>query len=158
VLVEYAKASPDDVLARFTVSNRAPGAATVHLLPTLWFRNTWSWGGSGENFPPRGEVVLAGTATFRASHTTLGSYTLVGETDGDAGIRLRSSPRTRRTSSACSACHRRRAREGRVPDYVVHARHDRVNPANREARRRCTTARRYPPGRPSSSAPPRRDR
>jgi hypothetical protein len=44
VLVEYAKAAPDDVLIRIGVSNRGPEAAEIHLLPTIWFRNTWSWG------------------------------------------------------------------------------------------------------------------
>src|SRR5690606_21834044 len=44
VFAEYAKASPDDVLIRITVANRGPEQATIHLLPTLWFRNTWSWG------------------------------------------------------------------------------------------------------------------
>jgi len=43
VTVEYAKASPNDVLVRVTVDNRGPDAAPLHLLPTLWFRNTWSW-------------------------------------------------------------------------------------------------------------------
>ena len=45
VFVEYAKADPDDILIRVTAYNRGPEAATLHLLPTLWFRNTWSWGG-----------------------------------------------------------------------------------------------------------------
>ena len=44
VEVEYAKASPDDILCRITVTNRGPEAAPLHLLPTIWFRNTWSWG------------------------------------------------------------------------------------------------------------------
>ena len=44
MFAEYAKASPDDILIRITVANRGPEAATLHLLPTLWFRNTWSWG------------------------------------------------------------------------------------------------------------------
>jgi len=44
VVVEYAKAAPEDILARITVHNRGPEAATLHLLPTVWFRNTWSWG------------------------------------------------------------------------------------------------------------------
>src|ERR1051325_10177781 len=43
VFVEYAKASPSDMLIKITVANRGPEAATCHLLPTLWFRNTWSW-------------------------------------------------------------------------------------------------------------------
>ena len=45
VFVEYAKGSVEDILVRITVANRGPEAATLHLLPTLWFRNTWSWNG-----------------------------------------------------------------------------------------------------------------
>ena len=44
VFVEYAKAGPEDVLVRITVHNRGPEAARLRVLPTLWFRNTWSWG------------------------------------------------------------------------------------------------------------------
>jgi hypothetical protein len=44
VEVEYAKATPEDILVRISVSNRGPEPALLHLLPTLWFRNTWSWG------------------------------------------------------------------------------------------------------------------
>ncbi|HEY7704689.1 MAG TPA: glucosidase [Acidimicrobiia bacterium] len=46
VEVEYAKAGPDDILVSVAATNRGPEAATIHLLPTLWFRNTWSWGGN----------------------------------------------------------------------------------------------------------------
>src|SRR5262249_34275566 len=44
VLVEYAKAAPDDVVIRISATNRGPEPAPVRLLPTIWFRNTWSWG------------------------------------------------------------------------------------------------------------------
>jgi Mannosylglycerate hydrolase MGH1-like glycoside hydrolase domain len=44
VFVEYAKAAPDDILIRITVWNRGPETAPLHLLPTVWFRNRWSWG------------------------------------------------------------------------------------------------------------------
>ena len=44
VTAEYAKKGPDDIYLRITAVNRGPEAATLHLLPTLWFRNTWSWG------------------------------------------------------------------------------------------------------------------
>src|SRR5215471_7781167 len=44
VFVEYAKADPDDLLMRITAINRGPDPATLHVLPTVWFRNTWSWG------------------------------------------------------------------------------------------------------------------
>ncbi len=46
VCVEYAKAAPDDILVRLRATNRGPEGAELHLLPTLWFRNTWSWGDS----------------------------------------------------------------------------------------------------------------
>jgi len=54
VFVEYAKAAPDDVLVRITAVNRGPDRASLHLLPTLWFRNTWSWPGGG----PKPELSL----------------------------------------------------------------------------------------------------
>jgi hypothetical protein len=44
VCIEYAKAGPNDILIAITAANRGPEAAPLHLLPTLWFRNTWSWG------------------------------------------------------------------------------------------------------------------
>ena len=44
VVVEYAKAEPEDLLIRISISNRGPEAAPIDVLPTLWFRNTWSWG------------------------------------------------------------------------------------------------------------------
>ena len=47
VFVEYAKAAPEDVLIQISVAIAGPEAADLHLLPTLWFRNTWSWGGGG---------------------------------------------------------------------------------------------------------------
>src|SRR5580704_15184853 len=50
VFVEYAKASPEDILIKITVCNRGPDAADLHLLPTLWFRNTWSWGRDGDDY------------------------------------------------------------------------------------------------------------
>ena len=56
VLVEYAKAAPEDILVRITVSNRGPETRTLHLLPTLWFRNTWAF---LPGTPPRPSLSLA---------------------------------------------------------------------------------------------------
>jgi hypothetical protein len=50
--VEYAKASPEDIVCRITVHNRGSDASTLHVLPQLWFRNTWSWGAQSTP-PPR---------------------------------------------------------------------------------------------------------
>ncbi|WP_328497736.1 glucosidase [Streptomyces sp. NBC_00414] len=76
VTVEYAKAASDDVLARITVANRGPDEATVHVLPTLWFRNTWSWQDDHGAVKPRMSAVDSpgGTPTIRAEHPELGSY------------------------------------------------------------------------------------
>src|SRR6266550_707618 len=76
VFAEYAKADVDDVLVRITVANRGPEAATLHLLPTLWFRNTWSWGRDGEGYWPKPSIRRSGPASMVAKHTGLGRYTL----------------------------------------------------------------------------------
>src|SRR6201993_1798777 len=51
VSVEYAKGAPDDILIRITVTNHGPERSELHLLPTVWFRNTWSWGGESVQRP-----------------------------------------------------------------------------------------------------------
>ncbi|HEY7023695.1 MAG TPA: hypothetical protein VH371_01905 [Candidatus Limnocylindrales bacterium] len=71
VFVEYAKAAPDDVLVRITVNNRGPESATLHLLPTLWFRNTWAL----KEGSPRPKLGASDGAVV-CSHADLGSYTL----------------------------------------------------------------------------------
>jgi hypothetical protein len=73
VFVEYAKASPEDVLVQISVHNRGPEPATLHVLPTVWFRNVWSWGGN----PPR--PVLRQAATSEASSVIAASHTDLGE-------------------------------------------------------------------------------
>ncbi len=71
VFVEYAKAAPEDLVVRVTVENRGPDAAAIHLLPTLWFRNTWSW--SDVNGGERPMLRRMGdSTTIAASHPSLG--------------------------------------------------------------------------------------
>ena len=67
----YAKAAPDDVLMRVTVKNAGPVTDRIHVLPTLWFRNTWSW----EQGASRPELRLDGDAVV-ATHESLGEYRL----------------------------------------------------------------------------------
>jgi hypothetical protein len=75
VFVEYAKASPEDLLVRVTVWNRGPDEASLHLLPTLWFRNTW-WIEQGGRRPL---LQVGGTTVVRASHPALGERYLACE-------------------------------------------------------------------------------
>ncbi|MBW3542694.1 MAG: glucosidase [Planctomycetes bacterium] len=103
VFVEYAKASPDDILIRLTLANRGPHSAVLHVLPTLWFRNTWSWGcthegcevkprmhvdtvpvspsarGGTSASPPLTKGWQGGVAVI-ARHPSLGAYRFCAET------------------------------------------------------------------------------
>jgi hypothetical protein len=74
VTAEYAKQGPEDVLIRITVANRGPEAARLHVLPTLWFRNTWSWGCKHEGCEIRPDMAQAGEGTVVARHASLGTY------------------------------------------------------------------------------------
>ncbi|MFL6240205.1 MAG: MGH1-like glycoside hydrolase domain-containing protein [Actinomycetes bacterium] len=78
VEVEYAKAAPDDLLCLITVHNRGPDDAPIHLLPTLWFRNTWSWPPHTER-PRLSTVITADHPTVQADHPDLGQFTLHAE-------------------------------------------------------------------------------
>jgi len=76
VTAEYAKADPDDILIRLSVANRGPAAAALHVLPTLWFPNTWAWGRDGEGYWPRGCMEADGASAVLATHPDLGRFRL----------------------------------------------------------------------------------
>ncbi|MGH3962167.1 MAG: MGH1-like glycoside hydrolase domain-containing protein [Pseudonocardiaceae bacterium] len=77
VTVDYAKADPADLCLRITVDNRSPEAATLHVLPTLWFRNTWAWGLPGQEAVP--EIRAGADGTLIARHAELGTLVLGGD-------------------------------------------------------------------------------
>ena len=64
VFVEYAKADPEDILIRITIYNRGANPANLHLLPTIWFRNTWSWTDDGS----RPVLKMSGTEKNKVIH------------------------------------------------------------------------------------------
>src|SRR5476649_2625340 len=70
VFVEYAKASPEDILMRVTVHNRGPDAAEIHLLPQLWFRNSWSW----KLDSVRPDISRTNRGVVTARHKEIGDY------------------------------------------------------------------------------------
>lgn len=81
VSAEYAKAGPDDILIRITVANRGPDTAAVHVLPTLWFRNSWSWGCEHEGCTIKPGIRQTSASALLASHPTLGDYCFEIETE-----------------------------------------------------------------------------
>ena len=79
VLVEYVKAATDDLLATLTATNRGPDPADLDLLPTLWFRNTWSWTPGGSRPQLRARDAEGGHAVVTAEHPALGRRWLLCE-------------------------------------------------------------------------------
>jgi hypothetical protein len=121
VFVEYFKAAPDDILAQITVFNRGPEAAALHLLPHLWFRNTWSW-----NPPASKPEISAIGSVLVAEHPELGSYYFYAEDQAEFlfcenetnGARLYGTPSRGYFKDA-------------FHDYLVHGVQAAVNPALR---------------------------
>jgi hypothetical protein len=84
VVIEYAKNTPEDILIEITVYNRGPDSATTHVLPTLWFRNTWAWSVGGKR-PMLGDLTgYGGPRVIVASHQQLGKRYLFCQ--GDAPL------------------------------------------------------------------------
>ena len=79
IFVEYAKAAPEDILIRVTAYNRGPASAELHLLPTLWFRNTWSWGRDDPRPLLRCQSGPAGLGVVEATHDYYGKRWLACE-------------------------------------------------------------------------------
>ena len=86
IFVEYAKETPDDILIKITACNRGPEAAELHVLPTLWFRNTWaSWVARPTEKPVLKRIEgPPGTGVIAAAHPSLGAYHLY--CDGDVPL------------------------------------------------------------------------
>ena len=120
VVVEYAKAGPEDILMLVTAYNRGPDPAALHLLPTLWFRNTWSW---GEDLPKPGLSALSDTAT-RATHRELGDWRFWAEPSARL-LFCENETNNQRLFGAPNAAPF--VKDG-IGDFVVAGREDAVNP------------------------------
>jgi hypothetical protein len=81
VLVEYAKVNPEELLIQISVRNCGPEAATVRVLPTLWFRNTWAWAPNTKKPYLKQGYANDGTPGVLASHPELGQIQLYAERD-----------------------------------------------------------------------------
>ena len=121
VFVEYAKAEPEDLLIRISVHNRGPEPAVIHLLPTLWFRNTWSW----ENSPAKPSIHQVEKGAVRASHALLGKITLECEGDPELLFTENESNATRLWNQPNPSPYVKDA----FHEYVVSSKADAVNPS-----------------------------
>jgi hypothetical protein len=121
VFVEYAKAAPADVLMQVTVHNRGPDEAVLHLLPQIWFRNTWSWQGDAH----KPQLAAAGDGVIEARHRDLGDYRLY----ADGEPRLLVCDNDTNGPRLWGVDGMRGYYKDAFHDYVVLGRHDAVNPA-----------------------------
>ncbi len=125
VFLEYAKASPEDILIKISVHNRGPEAATLHLLPTLWFRNTWTW------WPDQPKPVLRAVeqegmaSAISASHVELGTRFLYCEGSGALLFTENETNNARLFGRPNASPY---VKDG-INDYIVHNNRDAVNPA-----------------------------
>ena len=124
VFVEYAKQSLEDILIQISVSNRGPDSASLHVLPTLWFRNTWTWW-PGTPKPSLKQVpVQKGAQTVAASHADLGHRYFY--CDGDVPL-LFTENETNNQRLFGTANASPFVKDG-INNYVVQANQDAVNP------------------------------
>ncbi|MGR8952370.1 MAG: MGH1-like glycoside hydrolase domain-containing protein [Gammaproteobacteria bacterium] len=130
VFVEYAKADAEDMLIKISVANRGPEAASLHVLPTLWFRNTWSWTDGGSK-PVLQRLEHAERSIVHAHHTDplfqefLGDYYLY--CDGHVPL-LFTENETNNARLFAGTNASPYVKDG-IKDYVVNGQQDAVNPA-----------------------------
>jgi hypothetical protein len=130
--VEYAKETPDDILIRLTIHNRGPEAAALHVLPTLWFRNTWSWKGGTETEYGKPSIRQANPLDVVAEHPALGRYRFA--VDGAPSLRPSADMQWLFTDNVTNNArlyggdNESRHVKDAFHDYVVDGRRDAVNP------------------------------
>ena len=125
VFVEYAKATSEDILIRITAWNRGPETARLHLLPTIWFRNLWSWKDDPEQIKPKLERMadVQGMPLMRVYHPQYGERWLFAEgspqllfTENESNLRR-----------LFNAPNRGFYQKDGINDYVVKAQRYRIN-------------------------------
>ena len=121
VFVEFAKADAEDVLIQLTIVNRGPDDTTLHLLPQLWFRNTWAWG----NDPYRPALSATTEGHIQAEHQDLGPLTLYCD-EAPALLFCENATNNQRLYDAPS--DEKFFKDG-INDYLVQGQASAVNPA-----------------------------
>ena len=123
IFVEYAKDTPEDILIKITICNRGPQPADIHVLPTLWFRNTWSWGGSTKKPLLKEESNSTQGCVIAAEHFLLGDRFLY--CDGSADL-LFTENETNVERLAGVAGRTSYVKDG-INDFIVHDRRNAIN-------------------------------
>ena len=130
VFAEYAKNAPDDILIRITVANRGPEAATLHLLPNVWFRNDWSWGAIDEGSSFKPTITLENEHRLALNQEVLGRFSLEAGCDpsGKFPTALFTENETNTRALWGTGAEGAFAKDA-FHEYVVHGKTAAVNPA-----------------------------
>jgi len=144
VFVEYAKAAPDDILIRITATNRGPDEAPLHLLPTLWFKNVWSWYPDAMGLvKPQISVGSDPSATvLKTTHRSLPSYSLYCDTPHEL-LFTENDTNTERIFGRPNA---QPYVKDAFDNFLVHGRRHCVNPAQTGTKAAAHYIRRVPAG------------
>jgi hypothetical protein len=118
VFIEYAKGSPTDILIRISVFNRGPKKATLHLLPQVWFRNTWAWGYHSQ----KPEMFEDSKGVIKMDHNSLGAYYLYAEAAPEALFCENETNTLRLYGKASEGT----CKDG-INDFIVHGKKDSLN-------------------------------
>jgi len=141
VFTEYAKGSPNDVLVRFTIVNRGPEAATLHLLPTIWYRNVWSWGLGQRRSRLWAAEVPEGRWTIELDSDYYGRLWLHGE----GAPELLFTENETNFQRLYGAENESKYVKDAFHDYVIHGSRDAVNPSRRGSKAAAVYVLQLPP-------------
>ena len=125
VLIEYAKASADDILIQVAAHNRGPDIAELYLLPTLWFRNTWAWNGASDRPVLKNATSVQDATVIEACHGYYGRRWMICEGPPELLFTENETNLKKLFGVDCKGSY---VKDG-INDYVVYGNHDAVNPA-----------------------------
>ncbi len=128
VQVEYAKAAAEDVLIQISVTNRGPEAHPLHVLPSLWFRNTWSWDEQAAK-PILRKLEGRAFAAIEAVHPVLGRYLLDCEQSLDANMALLFTENETNQQQLYGAPNASAYVKDGIHNFLIHGQQEGVNPA-----------------------------
>jgi hypothetical protein len=128
ITAEYAKASPDDILIRLTVANRGEDDAELHLLPTLWFRNSWTWGCKHEGCTLKPLLRRAGQSSIITEHETLERFRFDAAPHNEKAPKLLFTDNETNVARLFGAENPTRYLKDAFHEYVIHGNKEAVNP------------------------------
>ena len=126
VFIEYAKAAENDILIKITVHNRGKEAASLNVLPTIWFRNTWAWGYDDYKYKP--EMMSSNSADILITHEYFENYTLyIDKQNIDTKLPLLFCDNETNNQRLYNSSNNSQYVKDGINEYIVHGKTDAVN-------------------------------